>query len=140
MAAQKWKKQNKKTPRFLVKFFNIFECLLTQSRVSRKVCTFQQTILLYQMQKITPRLLNRVGIADLPLLRTLLAIRQFLESGRLFCFISTCKFASFKNPFATITNLSELYFGFGRFILLLQTKNVISMNYGTSTSSWKPWR
>ena len=27
-----------------------------------------------------------------------------------------------------------------RFILLVQTEKVISMNYGSSTSSWKPWR
>ena len=60
----------------------------------------------------TPGSLNRQGIADLPLLRTLLAIHQkvprakFLRSGGLFCFISTCKFVSFKNPFATITSLS----------------------------------
>ena len=58
----------------------------------------------------------------------------------LFCFISICKFGSFKNPFATITSLSELYFRIRRFILLVQTKKVISMNYGSSTSSWKPWR
>ena len=36
--------------------------------------------------------------------------------------------------------LSELSFGFRRFILLVQTKNVISMKYGSRTSSWKPWR
>ena len=47
---------------------------------------------------------------------------------------------SFKNPFATITSLSELYFRFRRFILLVQIKKMISMNYGCSTSSWKPWR
>ena len=64
----------------------------------------------------------------------------FLGSKGLFCFISICKFASFKNPFATITNLPELYFRFRRFILLIQMKKVISMNYGSSTSSWKPWR
>ena len=69
--------------------------------------------------------LNREDIADLPLLRTLLAIGNFV---------------SFKNPFATITSLSELYFKFRRFILLVQTKKMISMNYGSSTSSWKPWR
>ena len=56
------------------------------------------------------------------------------------CFSSMCKFGSFKNPFATITSLFELYFRFRRFILLVQTKKVISMNYGSSTSSWKPWR
>ena len=63
-----------------------------------------------------------------------------LENDAFFCFISICKFGSFKNPFATNASLSELYFIFRRFILLVQTKKVISMNYGSSTSSWKPWR
>ena len=72
--------------------------------------------------------LNRGGIADLPLLC------KFLESNRLFCFISTCKFGSFKNPFAMITSLSELYFRFRRSVLLLQKKIVIFMNYGSSTT------
>ena len=65
---------------------------------------------------------------------------KFLGSDGLFCFISICKFRSFKNPFATITSLSELDFRFRRFILLVQTKKVISMNYGSCTSSWKPCR
>ena len=39
-----------------------------------------------------------------------------------------------------ITSLSELYFRIRRFILLEQTKKVVSMNYGSSTSSWKSWR
>ena len=56
------------------------------------------------------------------------------------CFISICMFGSFKNTFATITRLSELYFRIRRFSLLVQTKKVISMNYGSSTSIWKPWR
>ena len=67
--------------------------------------------------------LNRGGIADLPLLRTLLAIHQklpakLLGSNRLFCFIGICKFGSFKNSFATIASLSELYFRIKRLILL----------------------
>ena len=65
---------------------------------------------------------------------------KFLVSNGLFCFIRLCTFGSFKNPFAKITRLSELYFRIKRFILLVQTKNVISMNYGSSTFSWKPWR
>ena len=65
---------------------------------------------------------------------------KFLGSNRLFCFISICKFGSFKNPFATITSLSELCFSIRRIILLVHMKKVISMNYGSSTSSWKPWR
>ena len=40
----------------------------------------------------------------------------------------------------TITSLSELYFRFRRFILLVQTGKVISMNYDSSTSNLKPWR
>ena len=36
--------------------------------------------------------------------------------------------------------LSELHFRLKRFIVLIQRKKVISMNYGSSTSSWKPWR
>ena len=65
---------------------------------------------------------------------------MFLRRDEFFCFISIGKFGSFKNPFAMITSLSEFYFRFIRFILLVQTKKVISMNYGSSTSSWKPWR
>ena len=56
------------------------------------------------------------------------------------CFISICNFGSFKYPFATITSLSKLYFGFRRFILLGQIKKDVSMNYGSSRSSWKSWR
>ena len=84
----------------------------------------------------TSRLLNRGGIADLPLLRTLLAICQKSRepSDGLFCFSSICKFGSFKNPFAMITSLSELYFRSRRFILLVQMKKVISMDYCSSTS------
>ena len=60
-------------------------------------------------------------------------------SNWLFCFISICKFVSFKNLFAMITSLPKLYFRI-RLILLVQTKKVISINYGSSTSSWKPQR
>ena len=83
-------------------------------------------------------LLNRGGIADLPLLRTLLALRQKSRVPSFWevmdCFISICKFDSFKFPFAMITSQSEPYFR-SRFILLVQTKKVISMSYGSSTSS-----
>ena len=57
---------------------------------------------------------------------------SFLRSNRLFCFISICKFGSFKNSFGTITSHSELYFRLKRIIKLLQTKKVISMNYGAA--------
>ena len=49
-------------------------------------------------------------------------IDSFVLSGR------------FKNPFVTFISLSELYFSFRRFILLVKTKKVISMNYDSSTS------
>ena len=88
----------------------------------------------------TSGLLNRGGIADLPLLRTLLAIcqksrepsfREVMDSCDLVAYAS---FSSFENLFAAITSLSELYFRFRRFILLVQMKKVISMNCGSSTS------
>ena len=90
--------------------------------------------------------LIRGGITDLPLLRTLIAIHQkswelstFGKVGH-FCFISISKFSSFKNPFAAVTSLSGLYFRFRKFILLVITKKVIYVNYGSSRSSWKQWR
>ena len=83
-------------------------------------------------------LLNSGGIADLPLLRRLLAICQKSREPSFwevidFCFISICKFGSFKNPFAPINSLPELYLRI-RFFPLVQMKKVISMNYGSSTS------
>ena len=55
-------------------------------------------------------------------------------------FITICKLGSFKNPFAIITSLSEFWFRFKKIILLVQTKKVTSMNYGSSRSGWKLWR
>ena len=71
--------------------------------------------------------LNRGGIADLPLMRTILAICQkswepsFWEAMNS-CFISICKFGNLKNSFAMITIQSELYFQFRRSTLLIQKK------------------
>ena len=47
---------------------------------------------------------------------------KFLGSDPYFCFICTSKFGSFKNPFATITSLPQIYFRYRRFSLLVQTK------------------
>ena len=64
---------------------------------------------------------NKGGITDL------LAIRQKSREPSFWevidsCFISISKFGSFKNSFGMIISLSELYFRFKIFILLLQTK------------------
>ena len=59
----------------------------------------------------------------------------FLHNFFFFFFFARCKFGSFKNPFETITSLSELYFRTRGFIFLVQTKKVIFMNYETSASS-----
>ena len=71
------------------------------------------------MQKTTP---------SVALVETTIFESQFSGKG-LFCFSSICKFDCLKNPYATITSLSQLYFRFRRFILLVQNK-VISINYG----------
>ena len=65
---------------------------------------------------------------------------KFLGNNGLFCFTTICKFGSIKNPFATITSLSEPDHKIRWFFWLVETKKVISVNYGSSTSSWKPWR
>ena len=94
-----------------------------QDRVLRKVFNFA----LSDAEDNTSGSLNRGHIADLPFLRTLLAICQKSREPSFWevmdsCFISICKFGSFKNPFATITSLSEHYFRIRRFILLVKMK------------------
>ena len=87
----------------------------------------------------TSRLLNRGGIVDLPLLGILMAICKKSQETSfwevMISFSSILKFGCFESPFPMITSLSELYFRFRRFILLVKMKKVISMNYGSSTSS-----
>ena len=99
--------------------------LLTILRVTELLCSFKLVLdgktdflemfsannfALSDAEEDTSGPLNRGGMADLPLLRTLLAICQvlrakFLGSNKLFCFISICRFGSFKYPFAKITSL-----------------------------------
>ena len=57
-----------------------------------------------------------------------------MASDRLSCFISIWKFGTFKNPFATIASLFEIYFRLRRLILLVHTNKMIAMNYESSTS------
>ena len=45
-----------------------------------------------------------------------------------------------KKPFCNDYSPSKLYLTFKRFIMLIQTKKVIYMNYGCSISTCKPWR
>ena len=92
------------------------------------------------------RPLNRRGTADSSLIFAENTISnapeimraKFLGSDKLFCFISISLSGSFKTPFETTTSLPEIYFGFRRFILLVQTIKVISMSYDSSKSSSKP--
>ena len=62
---------------------------------------------------------------------------KFVGSHGISCFSSICKFGSLKNLFATIPGL---YFRPRKPILLVQTKKMTSMNYGSSASCWRPWR
>ena len=93
----------------------------------------------------TCRTVNGRGLTDLPLLKTLLAICQKSWESNFWkvmdtCFSSICKCGSLRNHLALITSLSELYFRFWRFIVLVQAKKEISMNCGSSTCYWNPWR
>ena len=84
--------------------------------------------------------LNTEGIADLPLLRTLLTIHQksqepgFWEVIHSFVLLAHASLAALRT-LLMITSLPEFYLRFRTFILLVQTKKAISMNYGSSTRS-----
>ena len=74
----------------------------------------------------TSGLLNRGGIGNLRLLRTLLAIHQKFREPSFWevmdsCFVSICKLAA-SRTLAMITSLSELYFRITRSMLLVKTK------------------
>ena len=63
-------------------------------------------------------------------------VPSFWEVMDYFVLLEYASLAVPRTLFATpIARLSELYFRFSRFSLLVQTKKVISMNYGSSTSS-----
>ena len=76
----------------------------------------------------TYRPLNRGGIADLPLLRTLVIHQKAWEPS---FWEETYSFVLF--AYASLTD-----FRFKTSILIVQTKKVICMRYDSSTSSWKP--
>ena len=90
--------------------------------------------------------LNRGGIADLPLLRTPLAIRQKSREPRFWEVSFVLKYLSFlllayssladsRILLPELLACLNLYFRIRRFILLEKTKKLISMDYGSSTSS-----
>ena len=112
-------------------------------RVQRKIFSKQFCFIRCRRQHLQPaasRRYSRFTFVENTISNSLEATTaKFLGINGLFCFISICKFGSFKNPFATITSLPELYLRIRRFFSLVQIKKVISMNYGSSTSSRKPW-
>ena len=82
---------------------------------------------------------NRRGMADFVLLRILFAIRQksrepssweMMDSFALLAYTSLTSLRTLLQQL-----LPSLNFRFCRFILLVQTKNVISINYDSNTSS-----
>ena len=91
------------------------------------------------------RPLNRGGTADLPLLRTLSAIRQkswkpsfweVIDSFVLVAYASLAASRTLLQQLLACLNLSldsEDLFGWYKW-------KVISMNYGNGRSCWKPWR
>ena len=87
----------------------------------------------------TCSLLNGGGIAGLPLLRTLLAVRQTSPEPRFWEVMEYFVLLAYAS-LAASRNLSKLYFRSKKFIFLVQTKKVISMNHGRNTSSSKIWK
>ena len=110
-------------------------------RVLRKLFSKQFCFIRFRRQPEdnTSGPLNRRDIADLTLLRTLLAIRQKSREPRFWEVIDSFVLLAHAS-LAASRNLLQLSFRIRRFVLLVQTKKVISMNYDSITSSWKSWR
>ena len=93
------------------------------------------------MQKTTP---SDRGAAYLPLLRTLSAIRQKCRELSFWEMIDSFVFVAYPSLAASRTLLQRLLtslnftFDSKDLFLLVQTKNMISISYGSSTSCWKP--
>ena len=91
-------------------------------------------------------LLNRGGIVDLPLLRTLLAICQMCQGPSFWEVINSFVLVAYAS-LAASTTLLQWLLACLNFILdsedvfcCYKWKKMFSMNYGSSTSCWKPWR
>ena len=88
--------------------------------------------------------LNRGGIADLPLLRTLLAIRQKSREPSFWEVIDSFVLLAYASLAASRTLLQRLLACLNFTLesedlsFWYKQKKVISMNYGSSTNSWKP--
>ena len=93
---------------------------------------------LWDAEDNTSGLLNRGGIADLPLFRTLLAIHKKSREPSFWEVIDSFVLVAYASLAASRTLLPQLLaclnFKFRRFILLVQPKKVISMKYDSSTS------
>ena len=79
--------------------------------------------------------LNREGVADLSLLKTILAIHQKFQEPSFWEVMDSFVLIAYASLAASRTLLQQLLacLNFIRFILLIQTKKVLSMNYGSNT-------
>ena len=98
--------------------------------------------------RVVPGLLKALAIlSDVTVKRSAVDrenLKPYWKSGKSTHFSrwsTSLLFGSFFKDFTnhSTASLSEVYFRFRRFILVVQTKKFISMNYGSSASSWKPW-
>ena len=83
----------------------------------------------------TSGLLNRRNTVDLPLLRMLLAIRQKFQEPSFWEVMDSFILLGYASLAALRTLLQQLLACLNLFILLVQMKKVISMDYGSCTSS-----
>ena len=90
--------------------------------------------------------MNRAGIADLPLLRTLLGICQkswepsFWEVMNSFVLVAYASLAASRTLLQWLLACLNFTLDSEDLFCWYKMKKVISMNYGSSTSCWKPWR
>ena len=90
--------------------------------------------------------LNRRGIADSPLLRTLLAIPQkswepcFWEMMDSFVLVPCACFAALRTLLQKLLGCLSSILDSKVLFCWYKQKKVVSINYGSSKNSWKPWK
>ena len=128
--------------RFIMNFLTILG-------VTEKLCSFRLVLARKTGKRYrednTSGPLNRGGIADLPLLRTLLAIRQksweqnFWEVMDSFVLWAYASLAASRTLLHQLLACLNFTLHSENFFCWYKRKKKISMNYGSSTGSWKSW-
>ena len=111
--------------------------LLKSSRLESPKIVYSKQFCFIRCRRQLLRSLNKVGIADFSLMRTLLAIREMSQKPSFGEVVDSFVLLAYAILAACRTNLQWLIACVKIFYISAKVK-IISMSYGSCTSSWKP--